>query len=72
LIFATSRIVSLASISAAIALPPAVAAMGCARPYILLAIVMSAVVVLRHRENIGRIIRGEERPVIGRGTSKAD
>jgi glycerol-3-phosphate acyltransferase PlsY len=36
-----TRIVSLASISAAIALVPAVAARGCPRPYLLLAILMS-------------------------------
>jgi acyl phosphate:glycerol-3-phosphate acyltransferase len=59
-----TRIVSLASISAAIALPPAVAARGCPRPYLLLAIVMSALVLLRHHENIRRLINGEE-PTIG-------
>ena len=61
---ATTRIVSLASISAAIALPPAVAAAHCPRSYILLAIVVSALVLLRHRENIQRLIDGSE-PKIG-------
>jgi acyl phosphate:glycerol-3-phosphate acyltransferase len=56
----TTRIVSLASISAAIALPPAVAAAHCPRSYILLAIVISALVLLRHRENIRRLIDGTE------------
>ena len=65
-VLAATRIVSFASISAAIALPPAVAATGCARPYILLAIGMSALVLLRHKENIGRLVRGEE-PTIGGG-----
>jgi acyl phosphate:glycerol-3-phosphate acyltransferase len=60
----TTRIVSLASISAAIALPPAVAAANCPRSYILLAVVVSAVVLLRHRENIHRLIDGTE-PKIG-------
>jgi acyl phosphate:glycerol-3-phosphate acyltransferase len=60
----TTRIVSLASISAAIALPPAVAAAHCPRSYILLAIVVSALVLLRHRENIHRLIDGTE-PKIG-------
>ncbi|MGH7905788.1 MAG: glycerol-3-phosphate 1-O-acyltransferase PlsY, partial [Candidatus Binataceae bacterium] len=59
-IFAITRTVSMASICASIALPPAAAAMGLPRPYILLAIVMAALVVLRHRENISRLIRGEE------------
>jgi glycerol-3-phosphate acyltransferase PlsY len=59
-VFAATRIVSLGSISAAIALVPAAAALGVARPYLLLAIVMSALVLVRHRANIGRLIRGEE------------
>ncbi|MGH7933385.1 MAG: glycerol-3-phosphate 1-O-acyltransferase PlsY [Candidatus Binataceae bacterium] len=62
-VVALTRIVSLASISAAITLVPAVAALGCPRPYILLAILMSALVLLRHHENIRRLISGEE-PVI--------
>jgi len=61
---ASTRIVSLASISAAIVLPPAVAAARCPRSYILLAILMSGLVLLRHRENIRRLIDGEE-PKIG-------
>jgi glycerol-3-phosphate acyltransferase PlsY len=64
LMLATARIVSIASLGAAIALPPAVAAFGCPKPYILLAIVMSALVMLRHKENILRLVRGEE-PKIG-------
>lgn len=65
-----SRIVSLASIGAAIAIVPAVAAWGCPRPYILPAIAISALVILRHRANIGRLIEGTE-PRIGEGKSKA-
>ena len=59
--FATSRIMSLASIVAAIVLVPAVAALGMPRPYILLAIVMSALVLIRHQENIRRLMAGEEK-----------
>jgi acyl phosphate:glycerol-3-phosphate acyltransferase len=59
-IFALSRTMSLASMSAAIVLPPVVAAMGLHRQYLLLAIVMTALVIFRHRENIQRIARGEE------------
>ena len=69
-IVALSRIVSLASIGAAIAIVPAVAASGCPRPYILLAITVSALVLLRHRANIGRLIAGEE-PRIGERKSKS-
>jgi acyl phosphate:glycerol-3-phosphate acyltransferase len=64
IVAAVTRTVSLASISAAIALPPAVAALRCPRAYILLAIVMSALVLLRHQDNIRRLIRGEE-PTVG-------
>jgi acyl phosphate:glycerol-3-phosphate acyltransferase len=59
--FATTRIMSLASIVAAIVLPPAVAALSMPREYILLAIVISALVLLRHQENIRRLIAGEEK-----------
>ncbi len=68
---ATTRIMSVASMSAAIVLPPAVALLGYPRPYVLLAIVITALVLLRHRENIGRLMRGEEpvfRPAKGCGT----
>jgi glycerol-3-phosphate acyltransferase PlsY len=58
---AASRIMSLASIIAAIVLVPAVAALSMPRPYVLLAIVMSALVLIRHRENIRRLIAGEEK-----------
>ncbi len=59
-VFAISRIMSLASIGAAIALPPTVAALGLPHQYLLLAIVMTALVLFRHRENIRRLSRGEE------------
>jgi acyl phosphate:glycerol-3-phosphate acyltransferase len=62
---ALTRIVSLASLMGALALPPTVAALDCPAPYILLAIIMTALVLLRHSENIARLIRGEE-PSIGR------
>jgi acyl phosphate:glycerol-3-phosphate acyltransferase len=65
-VFAIARIVSLASISAAIALPPAVAVMHLPRPYVGLAIVMTALVLLRHRENIARLISHDE-PSVGGG-----
>lgn len=59
-ILAITRIVSLSSLAAAMSLPPAVAAFGSPRPLILLAIVISALVVFRHWENIERLMRGEE------------
>ncbi|MFZ2063593.1 MAG: glycerol-3-phosphate 1-O-acyltransferase PlsY [Candidatus Binatus sp.] len=57
---AISRITSLSSIVAAIALPPTVAALGLPRHYLLLAILMTALALFRHRENIQRLSRGEE------------
>lgn len=57
---AVSRTVSIASLSAAIVLPPVVAVLGLPRQYLLLAIVMTALVIFRFRENIQRISRGEE------------
>ncbi len=63
IVFALFRIVSLASIGAAIVLPPAAAILGLPRPYVGLAIVMTGLVLLRHHENIARLISGEERPL---------
>jgi glycerol-3-phosphate acyltransferase PlsY len=58
---ASTRIISLGSIVAAIALVPAVALLAQPRPYVLLAIVMSALALIRHRENIRRLMAGEEK-----------
>ena len=57
---AVSRITSLASMAAAIVLPPTVAALGLPHHYLLLAILMTALALFRHRENIMRLSRGEE------------
>jgi glycerol-3-phosphate acyltransferase PlsY len=57
---ALTRIVSLASLMAALALPPTVAAWDCPAPYLLTSIIMTGLVLLRHSENIARLIRGEE------------
>jgi acyl phosphate:glycerol-3-phosphate acyltransferase len=59
-VVAISRIVSLASMGAAIALPPTVAAFRLPQHYLLLAILMTALVLLRFRDNIQRLSRGEE------------
>jgi len=64
-VLALSRIVSLASICAAIVLPPAAAILGLPGPLVGLAIVMTALVLLRHRENIARLMSREE-PSVGR------
>ncbi len=64
-----TRIMSVASLMGALALPPTVAALNCPAPYLLTAILMTALVFLRHSENIARLIRGEE-PSINRPMTK--
>ena len=63
IVVAISRIVSLGSIIAAIVLVPAAAAFSMPRAYLLLAIAMSALVLVRHHENIRRLLAGEEKPL---------
>jgi len=60
LVVGVFRIMSLASIAAAIVLPPTIAALGLPRPYLLLAILISALVLMRHQENIRRLVSGDE------------
>ena len=59
-VVAISRFTSLASIAAAIVLPLAVLILGLPHHYLLLAILMTALALFRHRENIQRLSRGEE------------
>jgi glycerol-3-phosphate acyltransferase PlsY len=59
-VLAARRIMSLASIAAAVALPVIVALLGYPGEYIGVAAAMAALVIWRHRENIGRLIRGQE------------
>ena len=70
-VVAISRITSLASIAAAIVLPPVVAALGLPHHYLLLAILMTALALFRHRENIMRLSRGEEPKFQPRRSSSA-
>ncbi len=60
LVFAISRIMSLATMGATIVAVPAVAILGLPNHYLLLAILMAALILFRHRENIKRLSRGEE------------
>jgi acyl phosphate:glycerol-3-phosphate acyltransferase len=70
-VFAISRIMSLAAMAAAIAGTPAVAILGLPNPYLPLAIVMVALLLFRFRENIGRLSRGEEPKFQPKRTSRA-
>ncbi len=71
LVFAPSRIVSLSSISAAIAVPVLMVVLKQPIAYILLGLVGGGYVVLRHRSNIQRLLAGTE-PRVGQQPSEAN
>ena len=58
-----TRYVSLGSVTAAVLTPILAAAFGYPMEYILLAMLASTLVILRHRENINRLIRGTENKI---------
>ena len=60
LTFLLTRYVSLGSVLAAIAVPVAIAALGYPRSTLAAASVMSAIIVVRHRENLARLRAGTE------------
>lgn len=55
-----TRITSLGSVVSAAAFTPLAAALGYDWPYLVLAGAMSLLVLVRHRANIGRLLRGKE------------
>jgi glycerol-3-phosphate acyltransferase PlsY len=57
---ATTRIMSLASMIAALVLIPVAFALSLPQPYVALAVAMSVLAIARHHENIGRLIAGTE------------
>jgi len=61
IVLVSFRFMSLASIVAALVIPIAVAALGGPRPYLVLALTISALVLVRHSENIHRLLGGTER-----------
>ena len=70
IVFAIRRIVSMASIVAAVALPIATCALRArpwADPVVWLSVVTGALVVIRHRSNLSRLFAGSERPLDLRG-----
>jgi glycerol-3-phosphate acyltransferase PlsY len=74
LILAWTRIVSLASLAGAVTLLIAVAALHlrdwpATWPLVTLTALLCAFVFWTHRENIGRLARGEEKPIVERGGS---
>ena len=71
IVLAITRIVSLGSIGAAIAMPILIVAMDFPRSYVALVIVMAALIVLRHRDNISRLASGAE-PRVGNDSGVND
>jgi glycerol-3-phosphate acyltransferase PlsY len=73
LVFALTRIVSAGSLAAAVALAPAVALLDprqtalLADPVFWSAVLTSALIVLRHRANLERLVRRQEKPLDLRG-----
>jgi len=64
-----SRIVSLGSLLAAVALPVAAWLTGSPRGAVALALLVAILVIARHRENLSRLARGEEPRIGDRGRS---
>jgi acyl phosphate:glycerol-3-phosphate acyltransferase len=77
LVFALTRIVSAASVSSALLLPLFVVFLGARSgplsqdPLFWLSLLTALLIVVRHRSNIGRLRRHQERPLIGRGRHDA-
>lgn len=55
-----TRIVAVGSMSAAVVLPIAMSVLYAEREFVAFAIAAAVLVLIRHRSNIGRLIRGEE------------
>jgi len=66
-----TRMVSAGSIAAVVALPLAALGFGAGGRVALVAALVGALVIVRHRENIGRILAGTERRIGGRGDRAA-
>lgn len=63
-VFVARRYVSLASISAALALPPAAWLTGSSRTLLVVAAGLMLLAVYKHRPNIGRLLKGTEPRVV--------
>ena len=60
-ITASFRYVSLGSVLAALCVPLGAAMLAYPWPSVLASVVVAAIILLRHRENIGRLLAGTER-----------
>ncbi len=68
-IAASFRYVSLASIAAALCVPLGAALLGYPASHALAALAVAMIVVMRHRDNIARLLAGNERRLGARATS---
>ncbi|MFC1682809.1 glycerol-3-phosphate 1-O-acyltransferase PlsY [Candidatus Zixiibacteriota bacterium] len=62
-----TRIVSVGSIALAIALPIAVGCFKMPLPIFICSIFAGLLIIIQHKENIGRLLRGEEKPAENNG-----
>jgi glycerol-3-phosphate acyltransferase PlsY len=69
LVVATFRYVSLGSVMACLCLPLGVAVLGYPWPYTAAAAAAALIIIYRHRENVGRLLRGSESRLGQRATS---
>ena len=60
-----SRMVSVGSISAAIAMPLLIWLWGYPLPYLILSLCVDAIIIYRHKENIKRLMKGRENRLWG-------
>ncbi|MBF0475723.1 MAG: glycerol-3-phosphate 1-O-acyltransferase PlsY [Deltaproteobacteria bacterium] len=58
-----TKFVSAGSLAGALSLPAVIGLVTLTRPYILITWVIAAIIVVKHRENIIRLARGEESPI---------
>jgi glycerol-3-phosphate acyltransferase PlsY len=68
-VVASFRYVSLASITAALCVPLGALLLGYPPPFALAALAVSVIVVVRHRDNIARLLSGSERRLGARAAS---
>jgi glycerol-3-phosphate acyltransferase PlsY len=68
-VVASFRFVSLGSVMACVCLPIGAGALGYPRSALVAAVVAGMIIVYRHRENLGRLLRGNERRLGERAAS---
>jgi len=69
LVVASFRYVSLGSIMACVWLPLGVALLGYPRVFVAAAVVSVAIIIFRHRDNLSRLLKGDERRLGERAAS---